>query len=234
MGRRLDHVVVTVPDLSEAGSDLEELGFAVTPWSDHAFGTSNRLVMLPDCYVEFVAVTRPDSLPGAGFAAFVARAIEAERFGPVMAVIGSTDIRSDHRCLQELGLPAPEPVSFARTTTLPDGREVEVAFETAFADLGDPGLGGFYCRHLTPELVWDPATLRHPNRASGLTAVGMGHGETATLAKLAGLAEVPVSNHGLDVGETRLEVGSNRLTFVGDGEGFEASVADTMIEMVTK
>src|SRR5678815_5348975 len=58
----LDHVAHFVPDLDAAASDLEKLGFVVTPESAHRTqhgpaGTSNRCLMLEQGYVEILAPT---------------------------------------------------------------------------------------------------------------------------------------------------------------------------------
>ena len=43
MPRRLDHLVICVPDLAQAALDRQTLGFSLTPTGVHPFGTSNRL-----------------------------------------------------------------------------------------------------------------------------------------------------------------------------------------------
>ena len=62
----LDHIGHFVPSLDAAGADLERMGFALTPYSVHVnsddpakppvpAGTANRLVMLEEGYLEFLA-----------------------------------------------------------------------------------------------------------------------------------------------------------------------------------
>src|SRR5690606_870940 len=97
--RPLHHVVVAVPDLDASAGALEGAGFYVTARSDHPFGTSNRLVMLQDVYIELVSVTRPDLVPDAGFARFVLEALAAGRAGPILFAFRdrkSTRLNSSH------------------------------------------------------------------------------------------------------------------------------------------
>ena len=62
--------------------------------------------------------------------------------------------------MQELSRPA-----------LLDGREVTARFHTVrFAEQPLPGIRMYFCRHLTPECVWSPALMSHPNGARSLRA----------------------------------------------------------------
>ena len=58
VSRHVDHLVVPVPDLDAAAAELERTGFVVTPRADHPFGTSNRLVVFADTYLEPQALLR--------------------------------------------------------------------------------------------------------------------------------------------------------------------------------
>src|SRR6478735_7821319 len=65
MPRHLDHLVICVHDLAKAALDWQTLGFALTPTGVHPFGTSNRLAMFGDNFLELVAVTDPATVPTA-------------------------------------------------------------------------------------------------------------------------------------------------------------------------
>lgn len=184
MARPLDHVVVAVPGLDDTADALQEAGFVVTPRSDHPFGTSNRLVMLPDCYVELVTVTDHDAMGEAFFPRFVADALSAGRHGPIMAVIRTDDSAAERRRLLAAGMTVPPPLRFGRTATLPDGSTAEVEFESVFPELDSATFSAFLCRHLTPELVWHPDTLRHPNGADGLVRIETPHVDATAAGEL--------------------------------------------------
>ncbi|HMI00028.1 MAG TPA: VOC family protein [Bradyrhizobium sp.] len=52
MPRRIDHLVICVHDLARAEQNLRTLGFTLTPTGVHPFGTSNRLAMFGDNFLE--------------------------------------------------------------------------------------------------------------------------------------------------------------------------------------
>ncbi|MGA7272534.1 MAG: VOC family protein, partial [Acidimicrobiia bacterium] len=95
--RSLDHVVVAVDDLDETAGELISLGFHVTDRSDHPFGTSNRLVVLENSYIEIASVTDPGLIPDTGFARFLADALAAGRSGPLMVALSTDDPQRDAR-----------------------------------------------------------------------------------------------------------------------------------------
>ena len=65
MPRRLDHLVVCVRDLAQAALDWQTLGFSLTPTGVHPFGTSNRLAMFGNNFLELLAVTDAAAVPPA-------------------------------------------------------------------------------------------------------------------------------------------------------------------------
>lgn len=198
-GRPLDHLVVIVPDLAASAGRLEREGFTVTPESHHPFGTSNRLVMFPECYLELVTVTRPALIPEAGFAAFVAGCLERDRTGVRMVVLKTDAPASDRDRLRQEGIEVAEPIRFGREMTLPDGSTTRVEFDTLLPPAPTSDFSVFYCRHLHPESVWHPGFLRHPNGAGGLLSVRIEDPGTAgwkRLATLAGLDAAPPARLG--------------------------------------
>lgn len=173
-GRPLDHLVLVVPDLDPAARVLADLGFRLTPESHHPFGTSNRLVMVPGCYVEVVTVTRPHLVPETGFAAFVADCLSRDEPGLRMLALRSDDPARDRARLVAAGLSVPEPLRFGREAVLPDGQQTRVEFVTVLPPPPTPSFTVFYCHHLTPDQVWHPALLDHPNRVESLSSVTIG------------------------------------------------------------
>ena len=65
MRRRIHHLVICVRDLTHAALDWQKLGFNLTPTGVHPFGTSNRLAMFGNNYLELLAVTDAAAVPPA-------------------------------------------------------------------------------------------------------------------------------------------------------------------------
>ena len=65
MPRRIDHLVICVRDLAQAALDWQTLGFNLTPTGVHPFGTSNRLAMFANNFLELLAVTDAAAVPPA-------------------------------------------------------------------------------------------------------------------------------------------------------------------------
>ena len=70
MPRRLDHLVICVRDLAQAALDWQTLGFSLTPTGVHPFGTSNRLAMFGNNFLELLAVTDVAAVPPAASGRF--------------------------------------------------------------------------------------------------------------------------------------------------------------------
>jgi hypothetical protein len=217
-GRPLDHLVVVVEDLDSAAARMTERGFTVTPLSHHPFGTSNRLIMFPGCYLEMVTVTRPELVPDEGFAAFVAGCLTRGDLGPRMVVLKTEEPDADRARLLAADIPTPEPVRFGREAMLPDGSTSYVEFVTVLPEAVSPGFSVFYCRHLTPGRVWHPSLLDHPNGASRLVSARIGDpGEAGwqRLARIADLESAPPA----DLGTVRVYGGPPTLFLEAGPEG---------------
>lgn len=225
--RLLDHVVVIVEDLHRAARSFQDLGFVVTPRSDHPFGTSNRLIVLANCYVELVTVTAPAALPDSGFARFAADCLAEGNLGPRIIVIRTHDPEADRRRLQERDIDTSQPLRFGRRARQPDGSEAPVEFVSVFPEMGSDRFSAFFCQHLTPDQVWHPSTLTHPNGATALTSVEVEDPGTETWQRLAVLAEVE-PGPSLLLGETEVRLGGTGLVFSAEGET-ESRVGPTRV-----
>jgi hypothetical protein len=74
--------------------------------------------------------------------------------------------------LRDLGLPVSDVLDFERPVDLPDGGTARAAFSTAtFAAAAVPHGHVFMCRHHTPETVWLPELMAHPNGACRLVGL---------------------------------------------------------------
>lgn len=165
----VDHCFVLVDDLDKAAAQYEALGFTLSPRGLHseAKGSANYTIMFPDDYFELLGLLkatplnegRRDALAksGQGLHAVACRIDSAEK-----AQIALTD----------LGIGTHSLGSFERPVPLPSGGEGVAAFSTLVFDTAEVPMGSvFMCQHKTPETVWLPELLEHPNTACGLRAI---------------------------------------------------------------
>jgi len=99
MPRRIDHLIICVRDLAQAALSWQTLGFTLTPTGVHPFGTSNRLAMFANSFLELLAVTDAAAIPAAapGRFSFAAhnRDFLAAAEGMSMLAWHSTDAHAD-------------------------------------------------------------------------------------------------------------------------------------------
>jgi hypothetical protein len=162
----LDHVSHFVPDLDAAGALLERLGFTVTPVSaqvtqEGPAGTSNRCVMLPQGYLEFLTPTA--DTPNAQR---MRKSMRRYR-GVHLVCFGTPVAEDEHARLQEHGF-APQPL-VRLERQVEDGMTVRFFVVRAAAGKMPEGRVQ-YVQHLVPEAIWRPAHLKHRNGVVGLAA----------------------------------------------------------------
>lgn len=153
----LDHAVIHVADqLDSARARFRRLGFQLTERGHHSLGSSNHLAVFGENYLELLGYEagkrgqRADLWQSPlGLSGLVWKTYEAE----------STFLH-----LQRQDLDGDPPATFHRPVTLPDGTETEARFSTVRVRASlIPNGRSFFCQHLTPEAVWQPAWQRHPN-----------------------------------------------------------------------
>jgi Glyoxalase-like domain len=171
----LDHIGLFVPDMARAGQAMERIGFALTPLTPqrHAMGsgelapagTANRLAVLQQGYIEILTATGDTPI-----ADQLRRAI-GRYTGAHLIAFGSADAEETHARLDRAGF---DPLPIVRlecggpgtagdrlarfsVVRVPPERMIEGRMQ--------------FCRHYTPELVWQPERQDHPNRAQGLTDI---------------------------------------------------------------
>ena len=177
--RALDHIVIATEDLDTAAARFEALGFLLTPTAHHPdeMGTSNRLIQFADqSFVELIEVDRPARLaphapPFFGFGAHNLGFLEQGE-GLSMLVFTGSDAAADAAHFEAHGLGSYAPFSFGRKARQPDGSEVEVAFNLAFAT--HPALpreAFFTCHNRFPQNFWKAAYQAHANGAAGMKCV---------------------------------------------------------------
>lgn len=198
--RGLNHLVFTGHDLDRMRDHYASLGFTLTPRAQHPFGTDNGVIQLKGCYLELLAVARPQDVPAHGansfsFAAFN-RDYVARHEGFAMLVFDTTDARADSAAWQKAGLKTFEPFDFQRAAKLPHGEEITVGFSLAFTRSAEaPWIGVFACQHYRPDYYEQERYLAHANTAQSVREVWISGDGALGLAdfmtKLTGLKAMP-------------------------------------------
>jgi catechol 2,3-dioxygenase-like lactoylglutathione lyase family enzyme len=176
MTRRIDHLVVAVHDLDQAGSFYQRLGFQVGARNRHPWGTENRIVQLPSSFIELITVGEgaaiaPHRASAFSFGAFVQDYLR-DREGLAMLVLDSQDAKADAALFSESGIGSFEPFHFERSGRRPDGSKTKVAFTLAFTSAeNSPKAGFFVCQQHFPENFWNPEFQRHDNKATQISSV---------------------------------------------------------------
>ena len=176
MPRGLDHIVHAVADLDPAADIYRALGFAVGAENHHPWGTSNRIVQLPGCFVELLAIARPDQVTAHApqtfsFGAFN-REFLARGEGLSMLALESRNAAADADSFLAAGFGGFDLLRFERAGRKADGSPVTVGFSLAFAvDPKARDTGFFVCQQHHPQNFWDPALQVHPNGVSAIAGV---------------------------------------------------------------
>lgn len=154
----IDHFVVLVSNLEAARQSFMDAGFAATVITRHseAMGTANSCIMLQGNYVELMGMV--DETPAnEGW-----RALLASGPGLRGIALASSDVEATSATLAAKHIRAAPPLNFSRLTA-----EGELRFSVVRLprDL-TPGLQCIYCQHHTPDLLWTPQAMTHPNGAT--------------------------------------------------------------------
>jgi hypothetical protein len=176
--RRLDHVVVDARDrMDEAVRVYRSLGFHMTERSRHTLGSVNHLAVFESDYLELLGFDpageklRPDLLEW-----------PVGLNGLVFTLEQPEELYSD---LQRRGVPVDPVQSFSRPVNLGSGVCQDARFRVVRLRAGTASFGRVYfCRHLTPELIWRPEWQQHANGARSVARVLIAVREPATSAEL--------------------------------------------------
>lgn len=177
--RRIDHLVLPVTTLKLARSRLTALGFTVAPDAQHPFGSgnccilfSNRTYLEPITILDRVAADVA-AAEGVFFIKRLKRFAEHRRSeGFAMVALNSDDAEAALADLEAAGLSNGSLYAFERMAQMPDGSEQEIGVRLAYADDPNaPDATFFACQHLSPELLFRPDYLTHPNGALGICGV---------------------------------------------------------------
>lgn len=171
----LDHVALFSPTLESIAFQYEQLGFCLTPLSQHSSppapglepvkrGTANRCAMLRQGYLELLAVVDPD-LDGLGVPEALAR------YQGVHILAFHTDSPEDTQDrLQAAGFTATI-AHLERSVQTPEGTGLARFVQVRTPNNAMPEGRVFMLQHPTRELVWQPQYLSHPNTAVALAEI---------------------------------------------------------------
>ncbi|ASM74476.1 MULTISPECIES: VOC family protein [Roseobacteraceae] len=164
----IDHCFALVQDLDKAADQYAALGFTLSPRGLHseAKGSANYTIMFPEDYFELLGLLRATPLNAARGRALVD---QGQGLHAIACRIDTAEAAA--AALADLGIGTHGLGSFERPVPLPDGGSAMAAFSTVVFDDAEVPMGSvFMCQHKTPETVWLPELLDHPNTACGLGA----------------------------------------------------------------
>ena len=205
----LDHAVILVRDLDTAAEKFRKLGFALTPRGRHTrMGTANHCIMLGNRnYFELLAVIEPNP------ANAMFRPLLDKREGLMALAWQTEDARAVGKAWAEAGLTPQEPVEFGRPVDTAEGRRDARFCVVQLPPDRLPGVMGFVCQHFTPDVVWLPGTMDHPNGARTIVGVAGVADDPAALADIYGRAVGP-DRARLDGESLLIDAGSGPIRFV--------------------
>lgn len=204
----LDHVVINVGEqLDEAAERYRRLGFQLTERGHHSLGSSNHLAIFHNNYLELLGFE-----PGRGH---LRKALWQSPPGLSGLVWKTQDADAVYRHLQQRELAGDAAASFFRPVTLPGGSLQEARFRTVALQAEKvPNGRSFFCQHLTPDAVWQPAWQVHPNGVTHISEFVIASRDPAEAAavygQLFGEQQVDV----LDSGERQIGAGDAVVRFL--------------------
>lgn len=171
----LDHIGLYVNSLNAAAAQYERMGFTLTSVSQHSSqnldsgevtlsGVANRCAMLAKGYLELVCIVDPALDPrgvAAGLARYEGLHIVAMRTWQAEAACATLQAQGFDAALGDL----------RRTLDTPTGPQVARFTQVRTPPAALPEATVFMLRHETPELLWQPEQLTHPNGAQSLDEV---------------------------------------------------------------
>ncbi len=201
----IDHVMIVVPQIEQAGQIYARLGFDVQPRGVHShMGTANHLMILDGDYIELLGVLTPEPIN----APYKKIADEGGALANIALKTDGADLA--HAAWTASGL-APEPI-------IEFSRGVEIAGKMEKAEFRivrlphdkRPGVGLFVCDQRTPQFVYRREWMNHPNGARHLTGVTVVADDPArheaAAARVFGAAAIAADKDGFTVGLGRAPI----------------------------
>ena len=202
-----DHALIGVADLEAARRTYQRLGFTTCPRGKHiGWGTANYCIMFGGDYLELLGIVDASQFTN-NLDSFLAEKGE----GLLGMCFASDDIDA---LAVKLGS---EPSQLKRLLELPDGT-VEPHFRLLHPPAGAmPGLSGFFCQHLTPELMRQPDWLVHANGAVGIASLTIAVADVLDAAHAYGQI---FGQRAVQLGHAQADImlGGGRLRLIADGQ----------------
>lgn len=170
----INHVGMAVRDHALAMARFEAMGFLLTPYSPHSgawkpgekvqtFGSGNRCVMFAHNYLEILASEDP-KVPAPRIEAFLSR-----HQGAHIICFNSETPESVEARLKAAGLGTSGVIPLQRDIDTPEGMRTARFERVQFAPEDSPEGYIQAARHLTPQYIYQPRYIRHPNGCDALT-----------------------------------------------------------------
>ena len=166
--RDLDHAFLMVKDLAASAERYRKLGFNLSPRGLHGgnMGTANHCIALQSSYFELVGIVAPTEENAS-------HRIHATQGGKLKGIAFRVpDAGAAWAARRRLGLPCEAPMSLERSVPALGG-DAAARFRL-IGDLADQAIFGgmlFGCQHLSPQMVWHPPWMLHPNGARDMRAL---------------------------------------------------------------
>ena len=152
----LDHIAINVKDNMDKAYELfTELGFILTPRGYHSLGSINHSMVFNNNYLELIGnqkgkpINRPE--------------LKNAALGINGLVFKTNNVQRIYDHLVDINFEQDVPRSFNRPVFI-DDIEKKAMFETVSVKANIFKAGRvYYCNHLTPNLVWIPKYMKHPN-----------------------------------------------------------------------
>ena len=169
----LDHVGLIARDLAAISKRYERLGFRLTPQSQHAaphvpggppkpIGSANRCAMLRQGYIELLAIV-DKNLPDNQLGIFLQR-----YEGIHIIAFAVDDADANVARLRASGLTQVAISPLQRMAATPAGEKLAAFARIPLPPNEAPEGRIQLIQHLTPDVLWQPHLLDHPNRAVAL------------------------------------------------------------------
>lgn len=170
----INHVGIAVRDLNETARRFEAMGFQLTPYSPHSaawkpgdavkpLGSGNRCVMFANDYLEILASEDP-SQPAARITNFLKR-----HQGAHIICFNTEDPQRVDQRLHQAGIATSGVIPLQRDIDTPDGVRMAKFERVQFAPEHSPEGYIQAARHLTPQYIYQPRYIAHPNGCTQLS-----------------------------------------------------------------
>jgi catechol 2,3-dioxygenase-like lactoylglutathione lyase family enzyme len=169
----INHVGIAVRDLADTVRRFEAMGFQLTPYSPHSAawkpgeavqpqGSGNRCVMFASDYLEILASEDP-ARPAARITNFLKR-----HQGAHIICFDTQDPHAVDQRLQREGIATSGVIPLQREIDTPAGVRTAKFARIQFAPEQSPEGYIQAAQHLTPENIYQPRYIRHPNGCTSL------------------------------------------------------------------